>query len=95
MLADKENTEQIDNLIAQSLRALATPKMTSDEVKRQFSKDIQNANIAIMRLRQTKNDNAAWCACLIGTQKNSKQVFAAAHGSVFVAQIYSEKLRQA
>ena len=53
MLADKENTEQIDNLIAQSLRALATPKMTSDEVKRQFSKDIQNANIAIMRLRQT------------------------------------------
>ena len=59
MLADKENTEQIDNLIAQSLRALATPNMTSDEVKRQFSKDIQNANIAIMRLRQTKNDNAA------------------------------------
>ena len=59
MLADKENTEQIDNLIAQSLRALATPKMTSDEVKRQLSKDIQNANIAIMRLRQTKNDNAA------------------------------------
>ncbi len=59
MLADKENTEQIDNLIAQSLRALATPKMTSDEVKRKFSKDIQNANIAIMRLRQTKNDNAA------------------------------------
>ncbi len=59
MLADKENTEQIDNLIAQSLRALATPKMTSDEVKLQFSKDIQNANIAIMRLRQTKNDNAA------------------------------------
>ena len=48
MLADKENTEQIDNLIAQSLRALATPKMTSDEVKRQLSKDIQNANIAIM-----------------------------------------------
>ena len=59
MSADKENTEQIDNLIAQSLRALATPKMTSDEVKRQLSKDIQNANIAIMRLRQTKNDNAA------------------------------------
>ena len=59
MLADKENTEQIDNLIAQSLRALATPKMASDEVKRQLSKDIQNANIAIMRLRQTKNDNAA------------------------------------
>ena len=59
MLADKDNTEKIDNLIAQSLRALATPKMTSDEVKRKFSKDIQNANIAIMRLRQTKNDNAA------------------------------------
>ena len=59
MLADKENTEKIDNLIAQSLRALATPEMTSDEVKRQFSQDIQNANIAIMRLRQTKNDNAA------------------------------------
>ena len=59
MLADKENTEKIDNLIAQSLRALATPKMTSDEVKRKFSQDIQNANIAIMRLRQTKNDNAA------------------------------------
>ena len=59
MLADKENTEQIDNLIAQSLRALAAPKMTSDDVKRQFSKDKQNANIAIMRLRQTKNDNAA------------------------------------
>ena len=59
MLADKENTEQIDNLIAQSLRALATPKMTSDDVKLQFSKDKQNANIAIMRLRQTKNDNAA------------------------------------
>jgi hypothetical protein len=59
MLADKDNTEKIDNLIAQSLRALATPKMTSDEVKRKFSQDIQNANIAIMRLRQTKNDNAA------------------------------------
>ena len=36
MLADKENTEQIDNSIAQSLRALATPKITSDDVKRQF-----------------------------------------------------------
>ena len=59
MLADKENTEQIDNLIAQSLRALATPKITSDEVKRLFSKDIQNANIAVMRLSQTKNGNAA------------------------------------
>ena len=59
MSADKENTEQIDNLIAQSLRALATPKMTSDEVKRQFSKDIQNANIAILRLKQSQNDNAA------------------------------------
>ena len=59
MLADKENTEQIDNLIAQSLRALATPKMTSDDVECQFSKDIQNANIAILRLKQTQNDNAA------------------------------------
>lgn len=58
MSADKEKTEQIDNLIAQSLRALATPKMTSDEVKRQFSQDIQNANIAILRLKQTQNDNA-------------------------------------
>ena len=59
MLADKENTEQIDNLIAQSLRALATPKIASDEVKRLFSKNIQNANIAVMRLSQTKNGNAA------------------------------------
>ena len=59
MLADKENTEQIDNLIAQPLHALATPKITSDEVKRPFSKDIQNANIAVTRLRQTKNGNAA------------------------------------
>ena len=59
MLADKENTEQIDNLIAQSLCAIAMPKITSDDVKRRFSQDIQNANIAIMRLRQTKNDNAA------------------------------------
>ena len=59
MLADKDNTEKIDNLIAQSLRALAKPKMTRDEVKRKFSQDIQNVNIAIMRLRQTKNDNAA------------------------------------
>ena len=59
MLADKENTEQIDNLIAQSLRAIAMSKITSDEVKRQFSQDIQNANIAILRPRQTKNDNAA------------------------------------
>ena len=58
MSADKEKTEQIDNLIAQSLRALATPKMTSDEVKRQFSQDIQNANIAILRLKQMQNDNA-------------------------------------
>ena len=40
MLADKENTEKIDNLIAQSLRALATPKITSDDVKRRFSQDI-------------------------------------------------------
>ena len=59
MLADKDNTEKIDNLIAQSLRALATPKMTSDEVKRKFSQDIQNANIAILRLKETQNDNAA------------------------------------
>lgn len=59
MLADKENTEKIDNLIAQSLRSLAIPKITSDEVKRKFSKYIRNVNIAIMRLRQTKNDNAA------------------------------------
>ena len=59
MLADKDNIEQIGNLIAQSLRAIATPKITSDEVKRQFSQDIQNANFAIMRLIQTKNDNAA------------------------------------
>ena len=59
MLADKENTEKIDNLIVQSLRLLATPKITSDEVKRKFSKNIRNANIAILRLRQTKNDNAA------------------------------------
>ena len=36
MLADKENTEKIENLIAQSLRLLATPKITSDEVKRKF-----------------------------------------------------------
>ena len=59
MLADNENTEKIDNLIAQSLRALATPKITSDDVKRRFSQDIQNANIAILRLKQTQNDNAA------------------------------------
>ena len=59
MLVDKENTEKIDNLIAQSLRLLTTPKITSDEVKRKFSKDIRNENIAIMRLKQTKNDNAA------------------------------------
>lgn len=59
MLTDKENTEQMNNLIAQSLRALATPKMTSDDVKRRFSQDIQNANISILRLKQTQNDNAA------------------------------------
>ena len=59
MSADKENTEQINNLIAQSLRAIAMPKITSDEVKRRFSQDIQNANIAILRLKQTQNDNAA------------------------------------
>jgi len=57
--ADKDNAEQIDNLIAQSLRAIATPRITSDDVKRQFSQDIQNANIAILRLKQTQNDNAA------------------------------------
>ena len=55
MSADKENTEQIDNLIAQSLRAIATLKITSDEVKRQFSQDNQNSNIAVIRLRQTEN----------------------------------------
>ena len=59
MSADKDNAEQIDNLIAQSLRAIAMPKITSDDVKRRFSKDIQNANIAIMRLKQMQNDNAA------------------------------------
>ena len=59
MSADKDNAEQIDNLIAQSLRAIAMPKITSDEVKRRFSQDIQNANIAILRLKQTQNDNAA------------------------------------
>ena len=59
MSADKENTEQINNLIAQSLRAIAMPKVTSDDVKRRFSQDIQNANIAILRLKQTQNDNAA------------------------------------
>jgi hypothetical protein len=46
-------------LIAQSLRAIAMPKITSDDVKRRFSQDIQNANIAILRLKQTQNDNAA------------------------------------
>jgi len=40
MSADKENTEQINNLIAQSLRAIAMPKITSDDVKRRFSQDI-------------------------------------------------------
>ena len=59
MSADKDNAEQIDNLIAQSLRAIAMPKITSDDVKRRFSQDIQNANIAILRLKQTQNDNAA------------------------------------
>lgn len=57
--ADKDNADQIDNLIAQSLRAIAMPKITSDDVKRRFSQDIQNANIAILRLKQTQNDNAA------------------------------------
>ena len=59
MSADKENTEQIDNLIAQSLRAIATLKITSDEVKRQFSQDNQNSNIAVIRLRQTENGYSA------------------------------------
>ena len=40
MSADKENTEQINNLIAQSLRAVAMPKSTSDDVKCRFSQDI-------------------------------------------------------
>jgi hypothetical protein len=57
--ADKDNAEQIDNLIAQSLRAIATPRITSDDVKRQFSQDIQNANIAILRLKQMQNDGVA------------------------------------
>ena len=57
--ANKDNAEQIDNLIVQSLRAIAMSKITSDDVKRRFSQDIQNANIAILRLKQTQNDNAA------------------------------------
>ena len=40
MSADKENTEQINNLIAQSLRAVAMPKITSDDFKCRFSQDI-------------------------------------------------------
>lgn len=59
MLADKDNAEQINNLVARSLRVIAMPKITSDDVKRRFSQDIQNANIAILRLKQTQNDNAA------------------------------------
>ena len=59
MSVDKDNGEQIDNLIVQSLRTIAMPKITSDDVKRRFSQDIQNANIAILRLKQTQNDNAA------------------------------------
>ncbi|MDC0912422.1 hypothetical protein OAQ47_00595 [Paracoccaceae bacterium] len=59
MSSDKDNAEQIDNLIAQSLRAIAMPKITSDDVKRRFSQNIQNANISILRLKQTQNDNAA------------------------------------
>jgi hypothetical protein len=59
MSADKDNAEQIDNLIAQSLRAIAMPKITSDDFKRRFSQDIQTANIAFLRLKQTQNDNAA------------------------------------
>jgi hypothetical protein len=52
MSADKGNAEQIDNVIAPSLRATTMPKITSDDVKRRFSQDIQNANIAILRLKQ-------------------------------------------
>lgn len=59
MSADKDNAERINNLIAQSLRAIAMPKITSDDVKHRFSQDIQNANIEILRLKQTQNDNAA------------------------------------
>jgi hypothetical protein len=59
MSADKDNAEQVDNLIAQSLRAIAMPKITSDDFKRRFSQDIQTANIAFLRLKQTQNDNAA------------------------------------
>ena len=59
MSVDKDNGEQIDNLIVQSRRAIDMPKITSDDVKRRFSQDIQNANIAILRLKQTQNDNAA------------------------------------
>ena len=40
MPADKENTEQINNLIGQSLRAIATPKITSDDLKLRFSQYI-------------------------------------------------------
>ena len=59
MSSDKDNAEQIENLIAQSLRAIPMPKPTSDDVKCQFSQDIKNANIVILWLKQTQNDNAA------------------------------------
>ena len=59
MSADKDNAEQIDNLIAQSLRAIAMAKITSDAVKCRFSQDIQNENIAFLRFKQTRNYNAA------------------------------------
>ena len=59
MSADTATTEHTDNLIAQTLCEMTTPKITSNEVKRRFSQDILNANIAILRLQQTQNDNAA------------------------------------
>jgi hypothetical protein len=43
MSADKNNVEQIENLIAQSLRAIAMLRPASDDVKCQFSQDIKNA----------------------------------------------------
>ena len=95
MSADKDNAEQIDNLIAQSLRAIVIAKITSDAVKRRFSQDIQNENIGFLRLKQTQNYNAAWSACLFGIQKSSKSFFAVARWGEFFAQFYSKKLRQA
>jgi hypothetical protein len=59
MSADKYNAELIDNLIAQLLRAIAMPKITSNDVKRRFSQDIQNANIAFLGLKITQNYDAA------------------------------------